>query len=152
MPFSYYVRSSIYEAFAYSTFESCEPGTYSAVCIQEETPGAGVPGVKIIDAFSNVSPIASSEDTTIRDTMILIAIGCAWKVVYAIGVIHKTRQVAVIEEPNISAANREQNERDLCKNRTAELSADGHFSRSSKGRNGHIPYAMPDDLSEELSV
>lgn len=96
MPFSYFVRSAIYETIVPTTFETCEPGTPSAVCLQEETPGAGVPGDEIIVAFERVMPIADSEDNTIRDIFILIAIGMVYKVMYTALVIMRTRQVAQI--------------------------------------------------------
>merc|ERR1712232_389375 len=98
MPFSYFVRSAIYETTAPATFETCIEGTPSAVCLQEETPGAGVPGTAIIEAFARVMPIAEAEDNTVRDMLILIAIGLVYKVLYTAVVIYKTRQVAKIHE------------------------------------------------------
>ena len=155
MPFRYYVRSAMYEAFAYASFETCELGSYSAVCLQEETPGAGVPGVKIIEAFRQVVPLASTEDTTVRDTMILIAIGCLWKTMYAFGVIIKTRQVAVIENPTLTEAQMNGNVKPVQHRAAGSLkkhSADVLSQTLQNDKLGYIPFAMPDDLSEELSV
>lgn len=100
MPFSYFVRSAIYLSFAYATFETCQPFTLSAVCIQEASPGVGVPGVQIIEAFSYVMPIADADDTVWRDISVLLAIGVVYKIIYTVGVILKTRQVTHIEDPS----------------------------------------------------
>ncbi|CAB9505533.1 Putative white-brown complex homolog protein 30 [Seminavis robusta] len=98
MPFSYFVRSALYETLSHATFATCEVGTQSAVCIQEETPGAGVPGIEVLRAFERVMPIAEAEDNTVRDTLILIGIGLAFKLLYTVGVILKTRRVAKIQQ------------------------------------------------------
>ena len=96
MPFNYFVRSAIYEVTIPATFESCIEGTDSAICLQEATPGDGVPGAEILTAFEQVMPIANAEDNTVRDILILIAIGMVYKILYTIGVIYKTRQVTQI--------------------------------------------------------
>ena len=145
-PFSYYVRSALFMSFGYSTFESCEPGTLSAVCVQEEQPGVGVPGTTILDVFSSVFTIASSEDTTARDTLLLIAIGCVWKVIYAAGVIIKTRQVAVIAEPSSISTKQVETPGQPASSVTAK----------SSGKVDYIPYSyplqVPRDLTDEVSV
>lgn len=98
MPFNYFVRSVLYETITPATFETCVEGTASAVCLQEETPGAGVPGAEIIAALERVMPIADAEDSTVRDILILIAIGMVYKTLYTVGVIYKTRQVTKIHQ------------------------------------------------------
>lgn len=98
MPFSYFVRSAIFETITPATFETCVEGTASAVCLQEETPGAGVPGTDIVAAFERVMPIADSSDNTVRDILILLAIGMVYKILYTVGVVYKTRQVTKVHD------------------------------------------------------
>lgn len=154
MPFSYYVRSALYQTFAFATFETCEPGTFSAICIQEDSPGAGVPGTKIIEALSQSFPLASSEDTTLGDTMILIVIGCVWKVLYAFGVILKTRRVASIAPPTaygmkgVGAGVQEQPV-NVSRKVTGN---DSLQALPSKVPVEYFPYRVPDDLTDEVSV
>jgi ABC-2 type transporter len=149
MPFSYYVRSAVYETTVYKTYESCEPGTYSAVCVQEETPGAGVPGAKIIEAFSQVAPIASPEDNTVRDMLILVAIGVGWKIVFAIGAIMKTRRVASISSTTPGLGNRKQQSAAA----SSKVPVDDYsYTLTTQRQRSSSPSAMPDDFDEEISV
>lgn len=101
MPFHYFVRSSIYEGFAHTTFESCPEGTFSAICMQEQVPGAGVPGIDVVQAFERVMPIANAEDSSLQDLLIMVAIGLVYKILYTVGVILKTRRVAQIEQSRL---------------------------------------------------
>ena len=145
MPFNYFVRSAIYLSFAYATFETCPVGTFSAVCIQEESPGVGVPGVQIIEAYSNVMPIADADDTVGRDILILIAIGVVYKIIYAVGIIVKTRRVALIGDPS--------NSPDLFRPSTrATEEKDGKHPLSAPSLGPRLTPAVVDDFSEELSV
>ena len=107
MPFNYYVRSAIYETFAHATFQTCEVGTRSPICIQEETPGEGVAGIEVLAAFNRINSIAETESTTVRDIFILIAIGLVYKLLYAIGVIVKTRRVAMIRPGTASSCKKD---------------------------------------------
>ena len=156
MPYSYYVRSAIYEAFAYATFETCEPGTFSAVCIQEAEPGVGVPGTQIVEAYSYVMPIASSEDNTWRDIAILVAIGVFWKIVYAVGVIVKTRRVAAIGAPDPTAYARRGNGKEKSslaqQNKVMSSPKENLSMAASQLTTKRIPFEMPDNLSDEVSV
>ena len=147
MPFSYYVRSAVYEAFAYATFETCPVGSFSAVCVQEETAGAGVPGVQIVEAFSNVMPLADSDDTVGRDIIILIAIGVAYKIIYAVGIILKTRQVANIEDPCKAPALVQR-----APSKAADESTDVLAQRKPSPNGPKLTPIVVDDFSEELSV
>lgn len=144
MPFSYYVRSAVYISFAYATFETCEPGTFSAVCIQEEEPGAGVPGLQIVEAYSYVMPIATSEDNTWQDIWSLVAIGVVYKIIYALGVIFKTRRVAVIGDPVLSTGGSAKSQKSPF--------VDQKYATTSDKIPAKIPFAMPKDFSEEMSV
>lgn len=103
MPYSYYGRSSLYEVLSGATFDTCPVGSRSAVCIQEETEGAGVPGVAVLESFHNVFPLAESEDSTVKDILILIAIGLVYKILYTVGVVIKTQQTAKIKQANPSS-------------------------------------------------
>jgi hypothetical protein len=102
MPYLYYVRTAIYENFVHATFATCDVGTRSAICIQEETPGAGVPGIQVLEAFNRINPIAETESSSVRDTLALLAIGFAYKLLYTIGVVIKTRRVANIRTPTVA--------------------------------------------------
>ncbi|CAB9519406.1 Putative white-brown complex homolog protein 30 [Seminavis robusta] len=153
MPYSYYVRSAMYEAFVYVTFENCELGTPSAVCVQETTPGAGVPGIEIIEAFTFILPLAEPVDNTIRDILILVAIGGFWKLLYVVGVILKTRRVARILDPKKMPA---------VKGAPKKKSANGHMNGASTNSRVNRPPPKPPvppppavyylDNSEEYSV
>lgn len=148
MPFSYFVRSAIYLAFAYATFENCPVGSFSAVCIQEESPGAGVPGIQVIEVYSNIMPIADSDDTIGRDILVLIAIGVVYKIIYAVGVIVKTKRVANIEDPDERPAVYQ-----LAKDVVAEekkTSPKNSLNAPLSGSN--LTPVVVDDFSEELTV
>ena len=109
MPFSYFVRSAIYEAFAHATFETCPEGTFTAICLQEERPNAGVPGVDVVAAFERVMPLADPEDNTTRDILMLLFIGLFYKLLYTVGVVLKTRRVAMIHETMTSSSSKRSN-------------------------------------------
>ena len=98
MPYSYSVRSTTYETFAHGVFKTCELGSFSAICIQEESEGSGVPGVPVLEAFQNVMPDIESEDSTIRDILILIGMGAFYKALFTVLVTIKTLRVAHIQK------------------------------------------------------
>lgn len=148
MPFSYFVRSAIYLAFAYATFENCPVGSFSAVCIQEESPGAGVPGIQVIEVYSNIMPIADSDDTIGRDILVLIAIGVVYKIIYAVGVIVKTKRVANIEDPDERPAVYQ-----TAKDVVAEEKKSSPKNILNAPRSGsNLTPVVVDDFSEELTV
>ena len=157
MPFNYYVRSATYESTVYETYESCEPGASSAVCIQEEEEGAGVPGIQVVEGFSQIYPVVDPEDNTVRDILILVLIGIGWKIVFVLGAIIKTRRVATISSTSSTPT---QNKHGYASPPKRILSDDysqtllsTQRQQSSIGSNmGKSPYAMPCDFDEEISV
>ena len=146
MPFSYFVRSAIYLSFAYATFEHCPVGSFSAVCIQEESPGAGVPGIQVIDFYSNIMPIADADDTVGRDILILVVIGIVYKIIYAVGVIVKTRKVANIEDSSESPSVYHSAKEVVAK----EKKTSPPVPQRKMGPN--LTPVVVDDFSEELTV
>jgi ABC-2 type transporter len=87
MPYSYYVRSSIYEEFTASTFEPCYDPSTSAVCTTSTS------GTDVLYQLSRVVPLFSTENQTTFDIGILILIGAVYKVLYVIGVFYKASRV-----------------------------------------------------------
>ena len=92
MPYSYYVRSAIYEQFTSSTFEPCTDPTTSAVCVDSTS------GTDVLGGLSVVIPLMSTKNETAKDVGILIAIGAFYKIMYIVGVFYKTGQVATFKE------------------------------------------------------
>lgn len=92
MPFSYYLRSYSYEAFAVSTFEPCVQPSFSAVCVNSTS------GLDVLNGMSRVFPVLETEDTVAADVSILASVGCLFKIIYIAGVLYKTQQVARIRD------------------------------------------------------
>lgn len=92
MPYSYYVRSTTHELFMASTFEPCVNNTLSAVC-RNETSGEAV-----LDMLSQTFPLLSTKSYTNMDSIIIVCIGVVYKVLYVIGALYKTSQVAKIHQ------------------------------------------------------
>lgn len=92
MPYSYYVRSSMYQLFSRSTFEACVNSLEdSAVCVDSTS------GLDVLEGLRKVYPLMSTKDNTARDAAIMIAIGLFYKLLYVVGMIFKTRQVTAIK-------------------------------------------------------
>lgn len=100
MPYSYYVRSSMYELFSRSTFEPCIESSVSAVCVNSTA------GLDVLQELEKVFPVVSSDDNTTRDLFILLAIGGFYKLLYVAGILYKTSQVATVKNssPPVIAA------------------------------------------------
>lgn len=86
MPYSYYVRSAVYEQFTSTTFEPCVGSTVSSICVNSTS------GTDVLQELSYVIPLFSTENQTVQDIAILILIGAVYKVLYLIGVFYKTSQ------------------------------------------------------------
>jgi hypothetical protein len=97
MPFSYYARSAVHEAFSAMTFETCTDPTTSPVCVPSPD-GGRVDGLEVLDGLGRIMPLVSSDDTTIFDFGIIILIGAVWKAFYIIGVVYKTSLVSKFNE------------------------------------------------------
>ena len=90
MPYSYYVRSSMYEIFSHSTFEACTESV-SAVCVNSTA------GLDVLQELKQVFPVLSTEDNTIRDGGVMIGIGVFYKILYVVGVLYKTSLVTTVK-------------------------------------------------------
>jgi hypothetical protein len=94
MPFSYYVRSAMYNFLAETTWDTCDTdaNTESAVCV---TPPDGK---KVLEGINLVYGIVENNDTVVQDIGIMIAIAFAYKILYIIGVVYKTTRVSKIHD------------------------------------------------------
>ena len=86
MPFSYFVRSTVYEIFTATTFEPCTDPTTSAVCVDSTN------GTDVLAGLARIIPLFTTTDETARDLGVLVAIGFFFKIMYIIGVFYKTSQ------------------------------------------------------------
>jgi hypothetical protein len=90
MPYSYFVRSAMYEQFLPATFEPCFGESQSSVCT------TSTQGIDVLNSLSQSFPLLSTKNYTSTDTIIVVCIGVVYKVFYIIGVLYKTSQVAKI--------------------------------------------------------
>lgn len=90
MPFSYYVRSAMYNFFSETTWDTCDPdtNTESAVCVEPPT------GKNVLGGINLVYGIVENNDQVVQDIGILIAIAFGYKILYIIGVVYKTTRVS----------------------------------------------------------
>jgi hypothetical protein len=90
MPFSYYIRSAVFNQFKHSTFEACnvEENPFFPVCVDSTE------GLDVLDGLGRVLPLFSSKDETSTDFLVLIGIGLFYKAVYIAGVVYKTSQTS----------------------------------------------------------
>jgi hypothetical protein len=80
----------MYEQFVPATFDSCVGPSLSSVCTNSTL------GVDVLDSLSQSFPLLSTKDYTSTDTIIIVCIGVVYKLLYIIGVMYKTSQVAKI--------------------------------------------------------
>ena len=97
-PYSYYVRSGVYELLIDSEFSNCTNANESAVCVQCYEPGCTVPGDEILDDLGRIISLFSSNDEVAKDIGIMIAIAAFFKIMHVYGVVVKARKVAHIDE------------------------------------------------------
>lgn len=84
LPYSYFMRSSIYELFDNLTFAPCyNPGS-SPVCIPETS------GLAVLDQYSLVMPLFTTNDEFVGDLSVLLAMGAIYKLGYIIVLAYKT--------------------------------------------------------------
>lgn len=116
MPYSYYIRSYMFQYFSASEFANCNPAEAlnQAVCVEATTPfreriratdydaDARVPGKLVLGQLSNVFPLLSTEDETVKDFAIIIAVGLFFKIIYIAGVLMKTSKVSKFVSSNNS--------------------------------------------------
>jgi hypothetical protein len=97
MPFSYYVRSSMYNFLENTTWSLCDPDDpaqveASAVCVSPPT------GKNVLGGLSLVYPVIDTDDTIWQDIGCLLAIAVVYKVIYVIGVVVKARKVTKFQQ------------------------------------------------------
>ena len=83
----------MYNLFEHATFESCDPDTsISSVCT------TSTDGLDVLDSLSQSFPLLSTKNYTGQDIVVLVCIGLFYKIMYIIGVLYKTSQVATIHD------------------------------------------------------
>jgi hypothetical protein len=90
-PYGYWTRSSCYVTFSEATWIPCTDPTSSAVCVNSTN------GIDVLDSFSRVFPLVTSEDTYWQDLGTLVGIGLFWKIISVTTVLFKSRRVAKIQ-------------------------------------------------------
>mmetsp|Transcript_17418 Transcript_17418/g.33065 ORF Transcript_17418/g.33065 Transcript_17418/m.33065 type:complete len:674 (-) Transcript_17418:215-2236(-) len=99
MPFSYYLRSMMYNSLSDTTFDTCDDQSASQVCVLEADGDTGVTnpsGKLVLEELSKVLPVVENDDTIVRDIFVLLAFGVAYKVLYIIGVVYKSTRSSQI--------------------------------------------------------
>jgi ABC-2 type transporter len=89
-PFSYYIRSQLYNLLIDTTWVPCDPTNNvlnSAVCEPSPT------GAKILQAIGLSFPVIQAKDTFWQDFGTLIALAVVFKIAYVIGVYRSTSKV-----------------------------------------------------------
>ena len=85
MPYSYFMRSAIFEQFSESTWTPCTDEDDSrGVCVDSSS------GLDVLDGLGEIVPLFSSEDETAFDLGIIVIIGVVYKLFYIVGVVYKT--------------------------------------------------------------
>lgn len=92
MPFSYYIRSAMYNSLHDTTWEYCNradnPG--QPVCVTPPT------GDLVLEAIGKTYPIIENNDQIVKDLGIMLAIAAFWKLCYIVGVVVKTSKSSKI--------------------------------------------------------
>jgi hypothetical protein len=90
-PWGYWTRSGCYVTFSETTWIPCTDPTSSAVCMNSTN------GMDVLDSFSRVFPLVTSEDRYLQDLGTLVGIGLFLKIVSVTTVMFKSRRVAKIQ-------------------------------------------------------
>jgi hypothetical protein len=90
-PWGYWTRSSCYATFSEATWIPCTDPTSNAVCVNSTN------GIDVLDSFSRVIPLVTSEDRFWQDLGTLVGIGLFWKIISVVTVLFKSRRVAKIQ-------------------------------------------------------
>eukprot|EP00522_Entomoneis_paludosa_P008044 CAMPEP_0172450260 /NCGR_PEP_ID=MMETSP1065-20121228/8680_1 /TAXON_ID=265537 /ORGANISM="Amphiprora paludosa, Strain CCMP125" /LENGTH=636 /DNA_ID=CAMNT_0013202039 /DNA_START=29 /DNA_END=1939 /DNA_ORIENTATION=+ len=98
MPYSYYVRSFMYNYFSNISFEACDPTVTfdQAVCVPADQPDGTTSGLAVLESFSSVFPLLSTKDESAKDVGIILAMAFLYKSFYIIGVVFRTGQASKI--------------------------------------------------------
>lgn len=95
MPFSYYIRSQLYNYLIDTTWSQCDPNNNvdnSAIC--------GPPtGESVLEGIHLSYPVIEAKDTYVQDIAIVIAIALFYKFLYVVGVYVKTSKTTKFQ-PN----------------------------------------------------
>jgi hypothetical protein len=95
LPYNYYIRSAMFLIFTESTWEACMDPTTSAVCVNSTD------GLLVLDAFSRVFPLVTTENTYWSDVGYMVCIGLFWKIVGVISIVVKARRVSPVRDRNL---------------------------------------------------
>lgn len=93
MPFSYYLRSTMYAYLIDTTWNECDPSNNyenSAVCVTPPT------GANVLGGIHLAYPVIEAKDTFADDIGVIIAVSLFFKFFYVIGVYVKTSKSAKI--------------------------------------------------------
>lgn len=90
-PFSYFIRSCIYEQFSDATFQPCPEAGLSVACTSESSSG-----IEVLKELGKVTDVFSTTSTTLVDISVLFAIGAFLKIMYILGVVHATTKTIAI--------------------------------------------------------
>lgn len=92
MPYSYYVRSQMYNLLHETTWEPCNTveNPDEPVCVTPPT------GTNVLGALTGVYAVIEDEDRVVQDLGTILAIAVFWKMTYIAGVIYKSSQVSKI--------------------------------------------------------
>ena len=94
-PFSYHLRSFIYNYFSEIDWNPCDPvqNPDEPVCV-DSTSGADV-----LDEFSTIFPLISSKNETGVDIVVILAIALFFKIFYIVGALIKTSAASKFHAP-----------------------------------------------------
>ena len=81
--------------FTESTWVACTDPTTSAVCVNSTD------GLLVLEAFSRVFPLVTTENTYWSDVMYMVCIGVFWKIVGITSIVIKARRVSPIRDRNL---------------------------------------------------
>lgn len=94
-PIAYYMRSSSYIYLHEIQWDQCEGGPLQSgqpVCVASGDP------IEVLQRMSTVYSVIEDEDTVARDIGILLVIAVVLKIVFFVGVLHKTSRVTKINK------------------------------------------------------
>jgi ABC-2 type transporter len=84
LPFSYFMRSSVYNVFRHLTFAPCTGPSTTSVCIPETN------GLAVLGQYSLVMPLFTTDNNSAVDLTVLLAMGIIYKLAYIIILAYKT--------------------------------------------------------------
>ena len=96
MPYSYYVRTQMYNQFEDSTWEPCCVGYTNRTMCPEPFCVDPPTGQNVLNELSKSYPVVQGDVNVGENLLILAGIALFWKLTYVAGVFYKTSQVSKI--------------------------------------------------------